>query len=293
MTDASWTFEPGSIALCAVLTGAYVLRWRAVRHAHPEATNRGAPAWRLLVFASGIVTIVIALMSPVDRLAEQLFAMHMVQHVLLLDIAPILLILGLTKLILRPLTPRLHRLELSVGPLASPIFAVVAYVALMWIWHLPAFYDAALEHPPVHVLEHITFLSVGFLYWWHLLSPIRSHMRFGGLSPVAYMISTKVFVGVLGIALTFATVPLYSFYEHGTRHWGLSALDDQALAGAIMAIEQSVVMGIALAYLFIRALQESEAAELRKERYAATDVDSEAASLPISAAGTGLENKKP
>jgi cytochrome c oxidase assembly factor CtaG len=96
-------------------------------------------------------------------------------------------------------------------------------------------------------------------------------MRFGGLSPVAYMISTKVFVGVLGMALTFATVPLYAFYENGPRHWGLSALDDQALAGAIMAIEQSVVMGIALAYLFIRALQESEAAQLREERYAATE----------------------
>jgi cytochrome c oxidase assembly factor CtaG len=271
VTDTSWTFEPGSIALCVTLTAAYVMRWRAVRKEHPEAPERGAPVSRLLVFALGIVTIVVALMSPVDALAEQLFAMHMAQHVLLLDIAPILLILGLTKMILRPLTPGLHRLELSVGPLASPIVAVIAYVGLMWMWHLPSFYDAALEHPPIHVLEHISFLSVGFLYWWHLLSPIRSHMRFGGLSPVAYMVSTKIFVGVLGIALTFATVPLYSFYEHGGRHWGLSALDDQALAGAIMAIEQSIVMGIALAYLFIRALQESEAAELRKERYAATE----------------------
>lgn len=276
-----------------MLSVTYVVRWRAVRKANPEAPERGAPVWRLLLFAAGIATIVVALMSPIDRLAEQLFAMHMVQHVLLLDIAPILLIGGLTKLILRPVTPRLHRLELSIGPFASPIFAVVAYVLLMWMWHLPAFYDAALEHPPIHVLEHITFLSIGFLYWWHLLSPIRSHMRFGGLSPVAYMISTKVFVGVLGIALTFATVPLYSFYENSPRHWGLSALDDQALAGAIMAIEQSIVMGIALAYLFIRALGESEAAELRKERYAATEVTGEPASLPISAAGTGLENKKP
>src|SRR6476659_8103280 len=144
VTDTSWTFEPGSIALCVVLSGVYVMRWRTVRKEHPEAPERGAPVWRLLLFAAGIATIVVALMSPFDRLAEQLFAMHMVQHVLLLDIAPILLIGGLTKLILRPLTPRLRRLELSVGPLASPIFAVIAYVALMWIWHLPAFYDAAL-----------------------------------------------------------------------------------------------------------------------------------------------------
>ena len=293
VTDTSWTFEPGSIALCVVLVIAYAIRWRAARKSSPNP-ERAAPVWKAWVFGAGILTMVIALMSPIDRLAEQIFAMHMVQHVLLLDIAPILLILGLTKMILRPITPRLHRLELAVGPLASPIFAVVAYVALMWLWHIPAAYDAALEHPPVHVFEHITFLSVGFLYWWHLISPIRSHMRFGGLSPVTYMASTKVFVGALGIALTFATVPLYAFYENGSRHWGLSALDDQALAGAIMAIEQSIVMGIALAYLFIRALQESEAAELRKERYAATeDTLNDPASSSISDAGTGLENKKP
>jgi putative membrane protein len=292
VTDTSWTLEPGSIALCAVLSAAYGVRWRAARK---QGGTRAAPTWKLFIFASGILGLVAALMSPIDRLAEQLLAMHMVQHLLLLDIVPILLILSLTKMILRPVTPRLHRLELAVGPFASPVFAIVAYVVLMWAWHVPALYDTALEHPTIHVLEHVTFLSIGILYWWHLLSPVRSHLRFGGLAPVSYMATTKVLVGALGIALTFATVPLYDFYEHGARHWGLSALDDQALAGAIMAIEQSIVMGIALAYLFIRALQESEAAELRAERYAATDPADPnlSASSSISDAGTGSANKKP
>lgn len=293
MTDASWTFAPGPILLIATLGAAYGYRWRAARRATPARPSRGASLGRLMTFGAGLLVLAVALISPVDQLAEQVFAMHMVQHVLLIDIAAILLILGLTKTILRPLTPHLHRLEQSTGWLASPACAVVAYVGLMWLWHVPAFYDAALEHPGLHVLEHITFLSIGILYWWHLLSPVRTHMRFGGLQPVTYMAVTKVFVGVLGIALTFATSPLYEFYEKGPRHWGLSALDDQALAGAIMAIEQSVVMGIALAYLFIRALSENEAAEVRAERYAATEPPApmDADNDGISSTRTGRENR--
>jgi cytochrome c oxidase assembly factor CtaG len=84
------------------------------------------------------------------------------------------------------------------------------------------------------------------------------------------MASTKVFVGLLGIFLTFAPDSLYAFYEHAPRVWGLKPSDDQALAGAIMAIEQSIVMGIALAYLFVRALAESDREEERAERYEAS-----------------------
>ena len=141
------------------------------------------------------------------------------------------------------------------------------YVAVMWVWHIPALYDAALEHASLHVLEHIVFATAGLWYWWHLLSPTRSRLRLGGMQPVVYMVSTKLFVGLLGIALTFAPEALYAFYEDQQRVWGLSALDDQQLAGAVMAIEQSIVMGIALAFLFIRALQESEREEERAERY--------------------------
>lgn len=296
MTDASWTLAPGPILLVGGLSLAYGLGWLKARRSNPRNPARAAPTWRAGVFALGVIALIAALISPIDSLAEQIFAMHMVQHVLLLDIAAILLILGLTKTILRPVTPYVHRLEQATGWLASPAFAVAAYVGLMWLWHVPFMYDAALEHPGIHVLEHVTFLSVGILYWWHLLSPVRSHMRFGGLAPVTYMGVTKILVGVLGIALTFSTSPLYDFYENGERHWGLSALDDQAVAGAIMAIEQSVVMGIALAYLFIRALQESEAAELRDERYAASEdpeETSDLASAAISSSATGGENRKP
>ena len=263
--DASWTFEPGAILLIGVLAALYVPRWRRVRRGDGA---RAAPAIRLASFTAGLLLIVVALLSPVDRLSEQIFVMHMAQHVLLLDLAPIALVCGLTKVILRPATRRLQRLERAAGPLAHPAFAVFLYVALMWLWHVPALYDAALEQPFVHVLEHVCFLGAGLLYWWHLLSPLRTRLRMGGMAPVVYMASTKVLVGLLGIALTFAPDSVYAFYERQPPIWGLNPSEDQALAGGLMALEQSVVMGVALVWLFVRALGESEAEEQRAERYA-------------------------
>ncbi len=255
--DASWSFVPGAIVVVAILTVLYVRRWREV----------DAQAWRLASFLGGMALVLVALVSPVDRLAEQLFFMHMAQHLLLLDLAPILVLLGLTKVLLRPATRRLVRLERAAGPLAHPVFAIGLYVVVMWIWHVPAIYDAALEHATVHVLEHITFAIAGGLYWWHLLSPIRARKRLGGMGPVAYMVATKLLVGLLGVGLAFAPDAIYDFYERQPGYWGLSPGTDQAIGGLIMATEQSIVMGIALAYLFIRALAEADRQNEREERY--------------------------
>jgi putative membrane protein len=264
--DASWSFVPGALLLVAVLTILYVRRWRAV----------DAPVSRLASFLGGMALVLIALVSPVDRLAEQLFFMHMIQHLLLIDLAPILVLLGLTKVILRPATRRLMRLERAAGFLAHPVFAIALYVTMMWVWHIPAMYDAALEHPVVHILEHLAFGIAGGLYWWHLLSPIRSRKRLGGMGPVVYMVATKLLVGLLGIGLAFAPDAIYDFYERQPGYWGISPGTDQAIGGLIMATEQSIVMGIALVYLFVRALAESERKNQREERYADAIEETEA-----------------
>src|SRR5918994_352274 len=169
----------------------------------------------------GILALFVALVSPVDRLGEQFATAHMVQHLLLADVVPILFTVALTKWILRPVTRHVHRIERAAGP----------------------------------------------LYWWHLLSPIRSRLRLGGIGPILYMASTKILVGFLGVLLTFAPTVLYGFYETGGTRWGLSAHDDQQVAGLVMALEQSLVMGVALAYLFFRMLSESEAEDQRARRH--------------------------
>lgn len=261
--DASWTFAPGPILLVAVLGALYVPRWWRVRRDDGPAA---APVWRLYSFVLGLACLIAALVSPLDRLAEQSFTMHMAQHVLLIDVAPIALIAGLTKVILRPVTRRLTALERALGPLMHPATAVALYIAVMWIWHVPGLYDAALESATVHVLEHVAFFSVGLLYWWILLSPIRSRFHTEIMGPVVYMLATKLGVGILGIGLTFAPDPLYPYYEAREPILGLTVKGDQTLAGELMTLEQMIVMGIALAVLLLRALEESERELRRQER---------------------------
>jgi cytochrome c oxidase assembly factor CtaG len=263
--ETSWTLAP---AVLIALTGyavVYGLRWRT---AHREGGERAASVEKAVLFALGLALLFVALISPVDRLGEQFATAHMVQHLLIADLAPIALILGLSRWILRPLTRVVHRVERAAGPLAHPAFGVLAYVGVMWFWHVPAMYDAALENAAIHTLEHLSFGAAGFLYWWHLLSPIRSRLRLGGLGPVAYMASTKILVGMLGVVLAFSPDLIYEGYGTSGERWGLTPLEDLHVAGLVMALEQSLVMGVALGYLFIRMLTESEAEEQRAERYA-------------------------
>lgn len=260
--DYSWAFEPGPILLLAAFGGLYVPRWVRVRR---DDGPLAAPVWRLGAYVAGLVVLFVALVSPLDALVEQAFAPHMLQHMLLLDVAPVLFMLGLTRILLRPATRRLMAVEQAVGALAHPWVAVVLYVLVVWVWHIPAAYDVALENPTIHVIEHVSLLSVGLLYWWHLLSPIRSRFREGALAPLLYMAATKLGVGVLGIGLTFAPRSLYPYYQARESIWGLTADSDQQLAGAIMALEQSLVMGIVLVYLIVRALERSEREQQRRD----------------------------
>jgi cytochrome c oxidase assembly factor CtaG len=260
----SWSVEPAVLAGVAALAAAYAVGFRRARRPgepHPPGAGRAA------LFAGGLLTVLIALISPLDSLGDQLIVMHMVQHMLLLDVAPILLILGLTKGLLRPVTKRVHELERRAGYLAHPVFAVVAYAALLWLWHVPALYDQAQGNAIVHALEHLCFSAAGTLYWWHVLSPIRSRLRLGGLGPVVYMTSGKLLVGILGIALAFAPHVIYPFYAHQPHWWGLTPVQDQMMAGLVMALEQSIVMGVALVWLFVRMLSESEREAERLERF--------------------------
>jgi putative membrane protein len=262
-----WTFSPGVIIGALLVGGVYVRRWQQVRFGSSPTRAAEAPIWRLCSFMASVAIALIALLSPLDGLADQLFFMHMIQHMLLLDIVPILAILGLTKVLLRPVTRVVHDLERRAGVFAHPAFAVILYVAVIWAWHIPAAYDLAVRHPTIHVLEHVSFVFVGSLYWWHLLSPIRARLRLNGMGPVIYMASTKLFVGALGMGLAFAPSALYPYYVEHARVWGISAISDQSIAGLIMAVEQSVVMGVALVLLFVRALSESEREQQRRERY--------------------------
>jgi cytochrome c oxidase assembly factor CtaG len=261
----TWTFEPSVLVGVGAISVLYIKGWQRARRPgqpHPPGYDK------LALFTLSMLTVLLALVSPIDTLSTDLMCVHMVQHLMLLDIMPILLILSLTKGILRPVTRYLTTVERRVGPLAHPWFAVLMLIVAMVVWHIPACYDDATAHPMVHVLEHLCFSAVGTLYWWHLLSPIRSRaMRFGSMNVVVYISVAKACIGIIGIILTFAPHSLYPWYQHHPHYWGLSARTDQNVAGAIMALEQSVVMGLALVYLFVKMLDESDREAQKRDRY--------------------------
>jgi putative membrane protein len=259
-----WTFDPAILLSLALWTGIYVWRFRRARQ---EAGGRGAGPRQAAAFAACVLVLLIALVSPVDALGEQyLFSMHMTQHILIGDIAPLLLLLSLSRVIMRPATRRLQSIERRLGPFASPVTFIVLWLVLLYFWHIPALYNAALEHPFVHALEHACFFTAGVMVWWPLIQPVPMRHRLSGLATFGYIGGAKIGLGLLGLFLTWSSVVAYSFYEHVPRIWGLSALQDQQVGGAIMMVEQSLVLVTAFTILFVRMLLQSEEDERRRER---------------------------
>jgi cytochrome c oxidase assembly factor CtaG len=261
----------------AAYAGIYAWRFREARRSRldrlPSARSgartrvRGAGWPQALAFTAGTILVVAALASPLDGLGEDyLFSAHMVQHLLLGDLAPLLLLLGLSRLLLRPATRRLERLERALGPFANPATGIVVWLGLIYLWHVPALYDAALESPALHALEHVSFFAAGLAVWWPLVQPIPMRRRLTGMWTFAYIAAAKAGLAALGLYLIWSDVVAYPYYETVPRIWGLTAIDDQNVGGAIMMVEQATVLVLAFCVLFVRMLRQSEEDELRRER---------------------------
>jgi len=259
-----WLPDPGVLAPIALLVFVYVRRFRVARR---EESGRGAGWPQALAFGAGVLALLLAVASPIDGLGEDyLFSAHMTQHVLLGDIAPALLLLSLSRVIMRPATRRLASVERKLGAFASPWTGLALWLSLMYLWHVPALYDAALQNPIVHLLEHISFFTAGVCVWWPLIQPVPMRRPLKGFQTVGYIAAAKFGLAALGLYLTWSSSVFYPYYEQVPRIWGLSAVADQNAGGAIMMVEQSVTFVIALAFLFSRMLTQSEVDEQRRER---------------------------
>jgi len=259
-----WLPDPAVLAPLALLFGVWVWRFRAARM---EAGARGAGPLQAVAFAGALGALLAALASPLDGLgADYLFSAHMLQHVLLGDLAPLLLLLALSRVMLRPATRRLVALERALGPFAHPLTALLLWLAVMYAWHVPPLYDAALEHPFVHLLEHASFFAAGVALWWPLIQPVPMRRPLSGMWPVAYIGTAKAGLAALGLYLTWAGTAIYDYYDGVPRIWGLSQVEDQNVGGAIMMVEQSLTLVVVLVALFVRMLVRSEAEERRRER---------------------------
>jgi cytochrome c oxidase assembly factor CtaG len=215
------------------------------------ARGRPLPLWRQICFASGLLLIAVALVSPISDAAEELVIAHMVEHLLIGDIATLLLVLGLTGPLLQPVLaiPVFDRLRVLVNPLiAFPLWALNFY-----FWHVPALYDAAYGGAPLHALEHTTFVFFGCLMWMPIFGPLPTPQWFTAGWKVVYVIGVRFAGAILGNVLMWSGTVLYGIYGPGEREWGISALTDQSVAGTIMMIEGTFLGLGLLAWFFFEA----------------------------------------
>ncbi len=209
--------------------------------------------------------LVLAFASPVAAIGErELFSFHMLQHVVIGDLAPLCLLAGLTGPILRPLLALRPVERLRV--LANPLVALPIWAANLYLWHVPFLYEAAVEHSAVHALEHIAFFTAGAIMWLPVLETLPAPEWFGTGAKLGYIAVVRLVETVLGNVFVWAGAVFYPLYATGEELWGISPLRDQGLAGAVMMIEGSLVTIAALAWLFLRLAQEGEVRQELLER---------------------------
>jgi cytochrome c oxidase assembly factor CtaG len=271
-----WSWEPSIVIpllLVAMLYAVGVHRlWRA------SATGRGIYRWEVISCAGGWLTLVLALLSPVHPIGEELFWVHMVQHELLMAIAAPLLVLGRPLMVFVWALPARWRrgatqwttarpLRASWRVLTAPAVAWALQAVVLLAWHVPALFDAALESEALHALQHICFLGSALLFWWSLARGNRARASDG--AAIIYLFTTGVSTSVLGVLLTFAPRPWYTAYGTSALAWGLTPLEDQQLAGLVMWVPAGVVYVVAALMFFTRWLRESEWQTRRIEQHAA------------------------
>src|SRR5918992_1002937 len=245
----SWTLDPLQLALIALGAFAY---WRRSR----TLSARGAPvpAWRRGLFWTSVALMVLALASPVHAFGEQLFAFHMLQHVLLGDLAALCFVASLTGPLLRPLLALKPIGALRV--LVHPLVTLPLWTLNLYLWHLPVMYEGALEHDAVHALQHVSFFACGALMWAPVVEVLPGPMWFGTGAKLGYIVVVRLLETVLGNVFIWSGTVFYDTYADGDVPWDVSALEDQGWAGTVMMLEGSLVTIGAIAWLFLRLASE-------------------------------------
>jgi putative membrane protein len=251
-TGTSAALQLGPLALVGLLYA---------RRAHTLAADEHpVPGWRQACFYGGFVVIGVALTS-LGAASQDLLWVHMVEHLLLGDIAALLIVLGLTGPLLAPVLLTeicsvrvFDRLRVLSHPaIAFPLWAIDLYC-----WHLPGPYQAALRHTGIHALEHSMFLGFGINMWMCLVGPLPRPSWFGNLGKLIYIVAVRLAGTVLGNIFLWSGTVFYPYYLAGDARFHISPLADQSIAGAIMMVEESILTLGLFCWLFLRTARESE-----------------------------------
>ena len=275
---SSWNLSLPALLAVVVPAWLYARGTVRIRRAATDRRARERLRSRSLAFGLGILVLAVALLSPLDLAATSLLSAHMLQHLLLLTVAPPLLVLA------APVGPILLGLPrgggralarwwaTARGPrqlwrlLNAPASVVLVNVVVLWGWHTAPAYDLALRHEAVHVAEHASFLAAGMMLWWAVFQPTgRRRLAHGGA--ILLLLVTAIQGSGLGVLMTFAARPWYGWYDASlTGPWGLTPLQDQHLAGVVMWVPAGFVYLAGALMLLWSWLRQSELEARSAER---------------------------
>jgi len=255
----SWPSAPWLAASLLASAAIYFLGWRRLHARDPQRWHAG----RLAAFACGLASFYLALASPIEEFASLLLSVHMLQHLLLMMVAPPLIWLGWPMMpMLRGLPApvrtywiapivRSRRVRIVFAALTHPLVAWPIFVAATWGWHLPALYELGLASDAWHTVQHLCFTAAALLFWFPVVRPFPSRPRWPKWLLLPYLLLADVQNTLLAAWLTFSSAALYPHYEQVPRIAGSSALEDQRLAGVIMWVPGSVVFLVPLFWIVV------------------------------------------
>lgn len=235
------------------LTAAVVFYWH--RAMTLSWAGRPVPLWRQVCFGFGLFLASFVLFSPWGYLAEELVIAHMIEHLVIGDLASLFIVLGLTRSIMQPILalPYIGRLQV----LANPFIAFPLWAINLFFWHIPVMYDAAYGGALLHGVEHGMFLGFGVLMWMPVFGPLPTPTWFGPGWKIVYTVIVRFAAAILGNILMWTNFTLYNNYDDGHLKWGISAIQDQSTAGVIMMVEGTFLILAVLAYTFFESAKQS------------------------------------
>lgn len=260
-----WSWEPITIALLLISAALYAAGTRAVWRS--AGIDRGLRRWQVLSFGAGLLSLAVALLSPVVWLSTVLFSVHMTQHEILMLVSAPLLVFGqplFAMLWALPPRARASWSRWSQSPvvagswraLTGPFVVFILHALALWIWHAPRLYEAALANDAVHALEHLSFVLTAALFWWAMIHGRYGRMGYG--LGVLYIFLTAIHSSVLGALMTIAPHVLYPDYARAGAVWQVNAIEDQQLAGLLMWVPSGLVFIVFGLALFAAWLGESD-----------------------------------
>ena len=218
--------------------------------------GRPVPRWRYACYVAGLVVLEIAVSPPVDTLSDQLLVAHMAEHLLIGDIAALLLVLGMTGPLIAPLLR--NKVVARLRVLTHPVVAFVVWATNFYVWHTPYLYQAALRHDALHALEHATFLAFGMSVYMALLGPLPKPAWFNNAARLVFIVAVRLAGTVLANILIFGGTVFYPIYRSGDALWHISPMADQVAAGGLMMVEESFLTIGLFCWLFLRVARENE-----------------------------------